>query len=102
MGSTELFFFEDASITERVSRSLLGTAGTEGRPAKLTRFVRLRERAARATRRGRGRGSRLAVPGRFPVVRAERRRDWPCEAVAKTARRSKKTQLYFVIYETTR
>ena len=37
------------------------------------------------------------VPGRFPVGRGERRRDLPCEAVAKTARRSKKTH-YTLIY----
>ena len=40
MESTELFF-EDVSITERVLRSLLGTAGRVERPAKLTRFFRL-------------------------------------------------------------
>ena len=32
---------EDDSVAERVSRRLLGTAETEGRPAKLTRFFRL-------------------------------------------------------------
>ena len=41
MGSTELGFFEDDSVAERVSRRLLGTAETEGRPAKLARFFRL-------------------------------------------------------------
>ena len=38
MGSTELGFFEDESVAERVSRRLLGHAETEGRPAKLTRW----------------------------------------------------------------
>ena len=52
MGSTEPLFFEDDSATERVSRRLLGTAETERRPAKLTRFFRLSERAVRATGRG--------------------------------------------------
>ena len=33
-------FLEDDSVAERVSRRLLGTAETEGRPAKLTRFFR--------------------------------------------------------------
>ena len=50
----------------RVSRSLLGTAKPEGSPAKLTRFFRLRERAARATGRGRGRDSRPAGPRSIP------------------------------------
>ena len=36
MGSTELVFFEDDSVAERVSRRLLGTAEMEGLPAKLT------------------------------------------------------------------
>ena len=48
--------------------------------------------------RGEGEACDRRVPGRFPVVRGERRRDLPCEAIPKTARRSKKTQLYFVIY----
>ena len=60
MGSTEPFFFEDDSVAELVARRLLGNAETEGRPTKLTRFFRLRERAARAT--GRGRGSRPTGP----------------------------------------
>ena len=30
MGLTELFFFEDVCLPERVSRNLLGTAGPEG------------------------------------------------------------------------
>ena len=37
------------------------------------------------------------VPGRFPIRRHEQRRDLPCEAVAKMARRSKKTRFYFGI-----
>ena len=41
MGLTELYFFEDVSITERASRRLLGNAGTEGYPAKLTRLFHL-------------------------------------------------------------
>ena len=57
MGSSEPFFLEDDSVVERVSRRLLGPAETEGRPEKLTRFLRFGERAVRATGRGRGRGS---------------------------------------------
>ena len=41
MGSTELIFFEEDSVAERVSRRLLDTAETEGRPAKPTRIFRL-------------------------------------------------------------
>ena len=40
-GSTELVFFEDDSVAERVSRRLHGTAETEIRPAKLTGSFRL-------------------------------------------------------------
>ena len=40
MGSTERVFFEDHSVAEQVSRRFLGTAETEGRPAKLTGFFR--------------------------------------------------------------
>ena len=54
------------SVAERVSRRLLGHAETEGRPAKLTRFFRLWERAARATGRGRGRDSLF---GEWDVLR---------------------------------
>ena len=49
MRSNEPIFFEDDSVVERVSRRLLGTGETEGRPANLTRFFRLCERAASAT-----------------------------------------------------
>ena len=56
------------------------------------------ESAARGPRgEGEGEAHDWRVPGRFPVGRGERRRDLPCEAVAKTARRSKKTQLHYVI-----
>ena len=65
------FFLEDDRLTERVSRSLLGTAEPEGSPAKLTRFFRLWERAAPATGRGRGRDSRPAGP-RSDSCRASR------------------------------
>ena len=41
MGSTDFFFFEDDPVAERVPRRLLGTAETEGRPAKLTPLFRL-------------------------------------------------------------
>ena len=41
MGSTEPIFFEDDSVADGVSRRVLGTAETEGRPAKLTRLFRL-------------------------------------------------------------
>ena len=41
MGLTKLFFFEDVPIAERVSRRLLGNAGTEGYPSKLTRLFHL-------------------------------------------------------------
>ena len=58
------FFLEDDRLTERVSRSLLGTAEPEGSPAKLTRFFRLLKRAARAT--GRGRDSRRVSPRSIP------------------------------------
>ena len=92
MGSTELFFFEDVYITERVTRRLLGTAGTEGRPVNLTRFFDL-ESAPRGPRgKGEGETRDWRVPGRLQVGLAERRRDLLCEAVANTARRSKKTQ----------
>ena len=47
---------------------------------------------------GEGEARDWRVPGRFPVGRAERCRDLPCEAVAKTVRRSKKTRFYLVIY----
>ena len=63
MGSTERFFSEDDSVAERVSRRLLGTAKTEGRPAKMTRFFRLGERRADHGARVR---ARLATDG-FPV-----------------------------------
>ena len=97
MGSTEPIFFEDDSVAERVSRRLLGTAETEGRPAKLTRFFRLCESAPSGPRgEGESETRDRRVLGRFPVGRGEGRRDLPCEAVAKTARRSTKTQLYFV------
>ena len=66
MGSTELFFFEDVCLPERVSRHLLGPAEPEGRPAKLTRFFQLWEHAARATERERGRDSRPAGPRSIP------------------------------------
>ena len=97
------FFFEDDSLAERDSRRLPGTAEPEGQPAKLTPFFRLCERAARATGRGRGRDSRPAVPGRFPVGQGERCRDRPCEAGAKTARRSKKhnSTCYISVFLTT-
>ena len=60
MRSTELFFSR-MSIAERVSRRLLGTAETEGRPAKLTRFF-LTLRARRAGHGARAR-ARLATDG---------------------------------------
>ena len=66
MGSTEPIFFKDDSVAERVSRRLLGTAEMEGRPAKLSRFFRLWERAARATGRGLERGSRPTGPRSIP------------------------------------
>ena len=47
---------------------------------------------------GLGRDSRPAVPGRFPIVLGERRRDRPVEAFPKTAHRSKETRFYLVIY----
>ena len=67
MGWTDGIVFENYFLAERVSRSLLGTAEPQGSPAKLIRFVRLWERAARATGRGRGRGrdSRRASPRSF-------------------------------------
>ena len=100
MGSTELVFFEDDSVAERVSRRLLGTAETEGRPAKLTRIFDFESapRGPRGESEGETRDRR--VPGRFPVGRGDRRRYLPCKSVAKTARRSKKTRFYFVIYIT--
>ena len=50
------FFFEDVSIAERVSRRLLCTAETEGRPVKLTSiFSTLSESAPRGPR-GEGEG----------------------------------------------
>ena len=58
MGLTDVVFFENDHIAERVSRSLLDTAEREGLPAKLTRFFRQWERAVPAT--GRGRDSRGA------------------------------------------
>ena len=91
-------FFSRMSHAERVSRRLLGPADPEGGPAKLARFFPLGERAARATGRGLGRDSRPAVPGRFPIVLGERRRDRPVEAFPKTAHRSKETRFYLVIY----
>ena len=68
MGWTDGIVFENYFLAERVSRSLLGTAEPQGSPAKLIRFVRLWERAARATGRGRGRGrdSRRASPRSIP------------------------------------
>ena len=57
MGLTDILFFEDECIADWVSRSLLGTAESEGSPAKLTRFFRLWERTAPATGLGRGRDS---------------------------------------------
>ena len=56
-------------------------------------------RGPRGVGEGEGEARDRRVPGRFPVVRGERRRDLPCEAGAKTPRRSKKTQLYFVIHD---
>ena len=68
MGWTDGIVFENYFLAERVSRSLLGTAEPQGSPAKLIRFVRLWERAARATGRGRGRGrdSRPVGPRSIP------------------------------------
>ena len=66
MGSTGLVFFKNDCIADRVSRSMLGTAESEGSPAKLTRFFRLWERAAPATGRGRGRDSRGVGPRAIP------------------------------------
>ena len=99
MGSTEPIFFEDDPVAERVSRRLLGTAETEGRPAKLTRFFDFESAPCEPRGEGEGEARDRRVHGRFPVGRGERRRHLPCEAVAKTARRSKKTQLYFVIHD---
>ena len=97
MGSSELFFsrmtlsqkgFHVARSASRVRR---------GDPRNWL-FFHFGERAARPTGCGRERGSRLAVSARFLVVRAERRQHGLCEAVAKMARRSKKTRFYLVIW----
>ena len=89
MGLTDLFFFENYCLAERVSRSLLGAAEPEGSPAKLAQFFRFWERAARATGQGRGRDSRQAGPRSItrrasrtaprPAARGRRENDPPVE-----------------------
>ena len=93
MGSTELGFFEDDSVAERLSRRLLGHGAIRETDSIFSTL-----RAPRGPRgEGEGETRDRRVPGRFPVGRGGWRRDLPCESVAKTARRSTKAQLYFVI-----
>ena len=70
----------------------------EGSPAKLTGFfdIGTAPRRSRGEGEGEARGERI-ITGRFSVSRAERRRDRPREAGAKTPRLSTKTRFYFII-----
>ena len=84
-------FFENMSWAHNAG-------GRRGVPGKLTLFFRLRERAARATGRGRRRGPGCAPPEPKEVGRGERRRGRGDGAAAKTPCRSKQTRFYLGIY----
>ena len=91
MGSTELGFFEDdcrrAGFTSPARHG-----GDKGASRETSLDFFDFESAPRGPRgEGEGETRDRRVPGRFPVGRGERRRYLPCESVAKTARRSKKT-----------
>ena len=68
-----------------------------GYPTKLTRFLISRGRREGHGASARARTLESACPGRFPIDRAERRRDHPIGRGAQTSRSVKKTQLNFVI-----
>ena len=98
MGSTELFF--RGSLCRRAGFTSPARPRGAGGTTRETDSIFSTLSAPRGPRaEGEGEARDWRVPGRFPVGRAERRRDLPCEAVAKTFRRSKKTQFYFVMYQ---